>query len=151
MTTAVQMWRANDGAMFNTEAEAIERDAIIAQVKSAMLPLGKSHGACRFTGNGFIQHSRLAVTAAKVALLEITRPLLAKWFAEREAKNPNIDWLEVHGGWFGRLLDGSCDPVERAWGRMCRIDGKCREWDQQFFAANPDDGEQICLAQGPVQ
>lgn len=133
------MFRANDGQVFNTEAEAIARDKVIEDVRQAMEPLGElpADPECAFAnGDGYYQHTADAVERTKRALLAIFEPLFAsRCPALEKATCPR--W-QIHPSWFGRMIDGTCPPLERAYSRLCRIDGQCREFGQPYFADNPE-------------
>jgi len=147
MAHKIAMWKADDGTIFHDETAALRRDEEGRAARAAMQPLGKPFGDRGLSRKGFIQHRREAVVEAKAALIRITRPRMADWFAEQEAKNPELNWLEVDGGYFCRMLDDG-GPISRAWGRLMCIDSKHREWEQMYFALHPEEGEQVCVGLG---
>jgi hypothetical protein len=50
------------------------------------------------------------------------------------------------GGMIGRYLDDAGHPAYSLWQKVASMDGKLRLWGQPYFGANPDKGQQVCLA-----
>ena len=106
----VTMYQANDGMRFNTEHEALARDALIAECDAEMAKLGirKPPEDIGFTnGSGYIQQP----IGSRGALEAFLR-----------AKGTNRD------------SDG---PIGRLLYRLHCMDERDREWAQPFFALNP--------------
>jgi hypothetical protein len=127
--TPVIRFKADDGAIFECQDEAIERDRLLAGIEVAMLPLG-SPVRCS-GGDQYRQHRPEAVDTVKRRLIALTRPYLRemeKW----------PDPMLVPPVNFCRMLEYSCSPLQRAWTRLWCIDSQCREWSQPYFAMNPE-------------
>lgn len=148
MATLIQKWRASDGSEWNSQAAADERDSIMAQVSEAMRPLGERDSRM-MNGDGFIQHDEASVIRAKLAIHAIAKAGPLKWWIDEQimkhGKTDKFLALDIHPGWQGRMLDGGCEPLERAYRRFCCIDASNREWQQPYYAANPGTGKQLCL------
>lgn len=146
----ITMYQADDGSIHHTEASADIRDALIRDVAAAMLPLGAPPKGNSAFNNGqcYVKHSMLAVAAAKEALLELSKPKLGDGW-EISVKAKGIDPLDVDPGWFCRLLD-SGDQLSNAWGRMCCIDDKGREWGQMYYRSHPDECNFVEVAKSAV-
>lgn len=140
MAKQISKWVANDGYEFTSQAAAEERDRLLVAVELAMRPLGPRY-EFKCSGTGYVQHSAQAVEQAKLGLYELARKPLKWWIDAQKEKHGKTDTelaLHVHVSWHCRMLDGSCPPVERAYCRIMCLDEQHREWDQPFFAANPD-------------
>ena len=136
---AIQKFKADDGAEFNTEAACLEYEALGAEVAEVMatLPARPNDDGCRFSnGEGYLQHDAATLHRARVSILKI---------AQRFASNPS--WIQqtiddpagCHPSWAGRLIDECCSlPVSRAWYRFMCIDKQGREWGQPYYANNPE-------------
>lgn len=149
---AVTMFRADDGSIHQDESKAAERDAIIKEVATAMRPLGGRpesgpvYDAHR-RGDGFIQHDPQIVRVVKRALIHAGRGPLGWWYDGQKKDHGKTldDLMDAHPSWFGRMLDGVCPPLERAWGRMWTIDDLGREWDQPYRVEHPGSRKDVCL------
>jgi len=136
---------ANDGCRFDSERDclAYEKFAVrVARVMKLFPPLPKGKGNCDFeNGHGYIQHDAVVLKKVKDQLLDlIGEKMDHPWIKQtKERKN-------IHPSWVGRLVsDMGNKPLSDAWYRIGCIDKKNREWGQQFFANNPEKGEQRCL------
>jgi hypothetical protein len=148
MATRIEKWRANDGSEWASQAKAEDRDALLAQVAEAMSALRPVPNECNFAnGGGFVQQATAAVQQTKEALYELAKPHIADWIqgqAKEHGTTEDALIYNTHPSWFCRMLDG-CDPLERAYGRLCHIDKDGREWGQSYYAMHPTEGEQIAL------
>lgn len=146
MATLIQKWKASDNSEWNSEADADARDEMIRSVNDAMSPLGPRDSRVE-RGDGYFQHSEVALTRAKLALYEIAKAGPLKWLIDDQinihGKTDADMALRVHVSWFGRMLDGGCDPLERAYARLYCIDDQFREWQQPYYAINPGTGKQV--------
>jgi hypothetical protein len=138
----VTRFESNDGHIWDSEEKAIARDKMIEDVKKAMRFLPEPPSECDFAnGGGYIDHTASAVFATKSELIELSRPFLGEWM-ERQTQ----PLTEIHASWFGRLLDGGHEPLERAWSRMMCITPNGREFGQPYYAEHPDEAKQVCIA-----
>lgn len=151
MAQQITKWKAADGSEWSSQEKADERELLILAVQIAMKPLGDRPNLpnCGFdNGGGYVQHDPASVVRARLDLYEIAKGPLGWWIKEQKEKHGQTDYslaVEVHVSWHQRMLDGGCDPLERAYGRICCIDDKYREWGQPFFGMNPDKGKQVQL------
>ena len=139
----VTMYEAADGSRYTKAKQATIRDMIIEKVEEAMAPLGpqfKDEGCHFANGRGWIKHDPAKVKEVKRALIEVGKGPLGWWYDKQLKLHGKTldDLMTCHGSWFGRMLDGSCAPLERAWSRMCCITEDGREFGQPYYAANPD-------------
>jgi len=132
----VTMYKANDGSLWKTKSEAIERDSISGAVAKAMKILPKRPK--NSLDNEYVQHSRQDLISCKTALFEIAKAGPLKWWIDNQkAVHGKTDkgLIEVtHPSWFGRMLDGGCCPLGDAYARLCCIDSEDREWEQPYHA-----------------
>lgn len=134
----ITKYKANDGKEFNSERDAISHESLLSRIDVAMVPLGKTpkDDGCDFAnGGGFIQHSRLAVDLAKLALIEL-------WDGDQKTKDAAKISPPSHSI-IGRYLSDSNSPIYPAWCRLLCIDSEFREWGQPYFAQNPSQGKQF--------
>lgn len=111
----VTMYEAVDGSIHDLEADALKRDALVAECASEVSRIGlrpTPSGTDFGNGGGFVQQPR----GARACLFDFLR----EKGVGRDTQGP-----------LGNLL-------YRAW----RIDDLDREWGQQFYANNPTKGEQ---------
>lgn len=140
---AVTRYEANDGSLHVQPDDALARDRIIAQVDSLMAALEPipTDDGCRFAnGHGWVQQRPEVVATVKRGLIDLGEPWLGWWYEKQRTEHGKTldDLLNAHASWFGRMLDGSCPPLEYAWHRMCAIADDGREFGQPFYANNPD-------------
>jgi len=140
LSEAVTMYRADDGCIFKTESEAVRRDRIIQEVKKAMEPIGElpPDPGCEFAnGSGYYKHSLRDLEKVKRNLLHVFE---SNGFADHWTglQNATCEKWQVDPWAFGRRLDGSCPPLEEAYGRLCCIDDYGREFGQPYFTKHPD-------------
>lgn len=151
MAQQITKWKAADGSEWTSQDKADERELLILAVKEAMKPLGDKPNlpGCEFeNGGGFVQHDPANVVRARLDLYEIAKGPLGWWIRDQKEIHGKTDYalaVEIHVSWHLRMLDGGCDPLERAYGRIACIDDKHREWGQPFFGMNPEKGKQVQL------
>lgn len=147
----VTKYRATDGSEWATIEEAVKRERLIAGVRVAMNPLVPCPDAPDFSNgmHGYIQQDKAVVRSVTEALIAIADGTadepgpLRWWFDSQEKDHGKRPGAEVHPSWFGRILDGAHQPLDRAFYRLCCIDSQGREWGQSYFANNPDEGKQV--------
>ena len=143
----ITKYRADDGTEFNSEAEAVNHDALCLEIKEVMseLPKRPSNG-CKFeNGEGFIQHQPHVFFGVRHALLAIGKRYIELGWIDQAIKDRNI-----HPSWVIRLFDERCPALSRAWYRIMCTDKKLREWGQPYFADHPDEASgkfEICTDQ----
>jgi len=141
MKRSEEVWFvANDGARFQSEADALKRDAQIEEVNTIMAPLGARpvDEGCRFAnGDGYIPHHPGTVRAVKIALGTLT----LKTYPWIDVRGTPLE--KVHPSWLGRMLDCDDGPIKHAWRRLYCFDEQGREWGQPYYALNPTEGKQV--------
>lgn len=136
---AIQKFKADDGAEFNTETACLEYEALCAEVAEIMstLPARPDGDGCRFSnGEGYLRHDVAILERARVSILKIGQRFISDppWL-QQTIDNPD----GCHPSWAGRLIDEACPrPVNRAWYRFSCIDKHGREWGQPYYANNPE-------------
>lgn len=135
---AVTQYQADDGAIFDSEEAAQERDLMIREVDAVMAKLPPRPEAALSSGKSYLQHAPGDVLAAQAGLARIAR---------RYYTSKHIDWVieadrPAGGTFIGRLLCDSdrLQPINRGWWRIECIDEKFREWEQPYFTRNPPNG-----------
>lgn len=143
----VTRFKANDGSEWNTETECRAQDAMIVEVAAALAQLKPTPTDCNW--DGYVQQNSAAVTRCKEMLYKIAnRDGVLKWWLDSQKKNHNktdADLIRCHPSYFGRMLDGGHAPLSKAYIRLCCIDDAQREWNQPFYAINPDKGVMKCV------
>lgn len=143
----ITKYRSEDGSEFSTKDKAIERDKLIVDVKSIMAKLKPVPPECNW--DGYVQQEPSVIQEVKERLFEIAdREGILKWWIDdqfsKHGKTHSDLITQCHASWFSRMLDGGNAPLSNAYDRLCLIDENLREWNQPYFALNPDKGEQIC-------
>jgi|GEM_PF-2547955 len=147
----ITQYQADDGSVWSTSAEAIFVDELIREVDAAMAPLYPIPETRYGSFEGYYQQDLEVVAKCRAALYRIAdRDEILKYYfnIERDKGKTEAEILEIPPSWWNRILDGSHKPLSSALYRLCRIDDTGREWEQQFFAMNPEQGRRsasICL------
>lgn len=128
----ITLYQAVDGSNWPTEADALRRDQLCAEVSEAMAILGPTTDRRHSNGQAFIQHRAEDVLAAKRRIVE-----LCALHVDHKVFSHPAERIHVRG-LAGRILDHAGGPLSVAWGRLARIDDFAREWEQQYFAMNPN-------------
>lgn len=128
----ITLYQAVDGSNWPTEAEALTRDALCAEVNEALTPLGPSTDRRHDNGRAFIQHRAEDVLAVKRRVVELCARDI-----DHEVFGRPAELVHVRGV-AGRILDDTGGPLSVAWGRLARIDDFSREWEQQWFTLHPN-------------
>lgn len=149
---AITKYKANDGSEWDEPEKAVRRDHLIADVDDVMVSLNPCPDDTNFAnGHGYVQQDAEQIAKVKANLFTIANQdgILKWWIDDQKARHGKTDDFlinDTHASWYCRMLDGSHRPLERAYSRLCNIDDECREWGQQYFANNPEKGDQIQLA-----
>lgn len=134
---AVTQYQASDGSQFRTVEECESYERLQEQVLKAMEPLG----AKPIIGHGkWVQHSPEACIQAKRNLVAIAKEQFKSGGYPVLKNNPD----DIHpSSILGRIIDDSgIHCLNEAWYRlMCINFDNYREYDQPFFANNPNQAE----------
>ena len=141
-------YKANDGSEWDSAGPCEARDEMIREVDDAMKLLKPTPDECNW--KGYVQQCRFSVARCKADLYEVAKQEgVLKWWIDSQkndhGKNDVQLINEVHPSWFGRMLDGGHAPLSDAYHRLCCIDSEFREWNQPYFANNPQDAEMVCV------
>jgi hypothetical protein len=132
---------ANDGSEWDDENSAHFREDMVASVDAALSLLKPVPNDCNW--KGYVQQDADAVRKVKTMLFNIANQKgVLKWWIDsqkREHGQTEAELIDAHPSWFGRMLDGSHRPLERAYGRLCCIDDQDREWNQPYFVTHPEE------------
>lgn len=125
---------ADDGSEFGTVVECVAYDGLcseISEIKSHLPPV-------KIRGEGFVQLCPADVLTVQKRLVEIYERLYPS-MADR-----HTEWVKNTVEPAGLSIvcryisDCSCQPLQRAWDRLTRIDSKFREYEQPFYAIRAD-------------
>jgi len=132
----ITKYRADDGTEFNSEAEAVNHDALCLEIKEVIsdLPKRPSNGYKFENGEGFIQHQPHVFWGVRDALIAIGKRYINYGWLDKTLKD-----RDIHPSWVLRLFDEQCPALSRAWYRIMCTDKKLREWGQPYFADHPDE------------
>lgn len=149
MAKKITMYEANDGTQFDCLDLARAHDMLCNAVVDATARLSPvPKGDFGNDRRGYLQQDPAAVLEVKVRLVEIAAGIGMRWFKEHLAEAHGIHPMSVAGRF---MDDGAPEPLARAWGRLQRIDDKGREWEQPYFALNPEEGCQHPYGREPVE
>ena len=144
----ITKWKANDGSEWDSQEKCIARGRMIEDVDRAMAVL-KPHPT-DLNWEGYVQHDQKTLLECKRALFKISNQEgVLKWWIDKqkvEHGKTEKDLIEsCHPSHFCRMLDGGNRPLDRGYSRLCCIDENLREWNQPFFALNPEKGKDLCV------
>lgn len=131
---AVTRYIAVDGSQWNTEAEALTRDALCSHVEAALALLKARPTDAGFDGGAsFVQQESGPALAAKQRIVDLARVVTgAAVFAN------NAEDIHPQSS-AGRILADVGGPLASAWWRFACIDDSFREWGQPYFRSNPNE------------
>jgi hypothetical protein len=127
----VTRYQANDGTDFASQQACEEYDRLcteILQISDLVPPVGEIHDG------EWVQLNPSNVLAMQRGLVEVFERL------KPNLKGPHTEWARnaaVPAGntLVGRYID-DCGPapLRHAWGRLCCIDRRFRQWSQPYYA-----------------
>ncbi len=134
MATAVTMYQAIDGSQFVSRERAELHDQACRLVEQAMdllLPRTPELEA----NKGYIQHSQTALLAIYRALFQVASTNGAEWWIkDQRSKGHSDDVIAAALPYmWSRVGEGSCKPLDRAYGRLNAIDKEGREYQQPCY------------------
>jgi hypothetical protein len=129
----ITLYQATDGSNWPTEAEALKRDQLCADVDDAMGGLKPRPNGSHFdNGHSFVQQTSEAVMLAKRTLVRLCLQETGHGVFANPAE-------EIHPmSVAGRILSDVGGPLNTAWWRFACMDGQHREWGQPYFVNHPD-------------
>lgn len=136
---AITQFQSDDGTIFNTAEQAVERDVLVQKLAVIMSQLNpRPKGDMDFAnGGGYIQQTAEALEKVKGQLLD-----LMAGHVDQDLIDETRDGKR-HQSHIARYLDdGGQSPLLDAWYRLLFTDAKNREWGQMFYALNPTTGKQ---------
>jgi hypothetical protein len=144
----VTRYEAKDGSEWKTAEEAGFRDGLVGLCDVALSELKPTPKDCNW--EGYVQQDADALFRTREKLFVIANQdgVLKWWIDSQKSDHGKTDYQlthETHPSWFGRMLDGEHGPLDRAYWRMCCIDGQGREWNQPYFAKNTPENAK-CVA-----
>lgn len=143
---AIKRYQAVDDSEWETAEEAEARDRMVADVTDALSELKPTPDECNW--NGYVQQDPDAIQRCREKLHAIANAEgVLKWWIDDQKQSwgkTDADIIALHPTWQGRMLDGGHVPLSRAYSRLCAIDEEGREWNQPYYAVNPEKGENIC-------
>jgi hypothetical protein len=132
---SITKFQAVDGRLFDNEADCVKYEETIAEIRDVMSTIKPVPNDCDFSnGDGFVQQDIPTVSKAMVRIVEIAG-------IEKKPEFIN-DPFACRFGIIGRIIDdGGNRHLWGAWSRFMNMDHLGREWGQQFFARNPEQGK----------
>jgi hypothetical protein len=136
---------ADDGSRFEDADKCGAHEALCAKLTAALAPLGArpdiDHGT-------YVKHDPEVVRGVTISILLIAKDALGEsrisWIDDTleslRAGSVKGDDNWKHPSWVGRLLSDHGGPLSDSWWRISCTDEHGREWDQPYFANNPDRG-----------
>lgn len=132
------IFEASDGSRFNSPSKCQEHENLIVALNEAILPLGEEWN---IKSEQFFQHDKEAALQAKRNVMAIVRARYGTATYPVMGANPD----EIHPrSVVGRIIaDKGPTVLNYAWSRLSRINwDNFREYEQPYFAANPDKATQ---------
>jgi hypothetical protein len=117
---AITTYVADDGSLWDSPEQALDRDRLVNAVEAVLKPLGCTP---LLEDEAFYQHDPGVAQQVRAALAELSQPDLEFWQIRGyfQAREPYLN-DDVH------------HPLSQAWGRLKRIDKAGREYARLFFA-----------------
>jgi hypothetical protein len=128
-----QVWQANDGSIHEGKGQAVEREALLREIRSAKrLVLPKKMDTCEFAnGNiGPIQLTEEQYDVFRAAYLALIDEHCSSKVKELAHADPI--------GIVGRYLCDGDSPLYGLYSTMCCIDSKLRLWGQPYLRNKAD-------------
>jgi len=135
----IAKYQAKDGREFSDESSCAKHEQLLDKVEYILdRYLGRKQHPSVESNKGYFQHEASSVKAAWKETIELARPLF-KSFNWANASSEEIHPMGV----IGRIIDDSNSPIGKLHYRFMCIDDKYREWQQPYFAINPDKCPQV--------
>jgi len=136
----VKKYESIDGLIFDSASECEEHEKIISDVEDAMKDINPVPKDNEFiSGNGFVKQDPETVKKAMIRIIEISGIDL-----EDRKEDFLLNPFRYRYSVIGRILsEGYNNSLDNAWCRFARMDDSYREWGQQYFAHNPNEGKQF--------
>lgn len=136
MVEKIVSYRAWDGSIWNTGADADKREQLLAEVYQVMLPLGQSP---KLADGESVPVDRKMLFSVRRSLYEIVK---REFLTDSHLLSCCGDVVHPRSI-VGRILcDSGNGPVQDAWGRLGLFNfDYCREFDQAYYAINPQEAD----------
>ena len=137
---AIIKYQANDGSEWESEDKALEREDLLIMIeditKACLKPTPRD-------GNwvGYVQQHPAAVLDYKHTLMRIAKQegVYGKCAGCECIWDADPKGIRHSGGIANRYIDdGGSEPLRRAWQRLSCMDENYREYNQPYYAINPD-------------
>ncbi len=125
------VFQANNGKVFDDEADARHEDRFIEEVSALLAPFKDSD----IKPGEFVQRNSEQVQS----LIDKTYRLLLRYYGA-SSEIPKL-WKQEPRGFVGRYLDDGDSPAYSIYGILLSIDNKNRQWQQPYYALAANRGE----------
>lgn len=138
----ITKYKTTDGTEFTELVKAEEHEQLLLQIDRVMAPLGDTPKEVK-DGKGWVHHDLERVFDAREGILEICRARgYAKHYPAFNTHGKNTHPMSI----IGRVLNDGGGPLDKAWGRFCRIDEQGREHQQPYYAyTGGPDASHVCI------
>jgi hypothetical protein len=124
------VFRANNGKVFEDEADARHEDRFIEEVRILLEPFED----VSIKPGEFVQRNSEQVQS----LIDKTYRLLLRYYGA-SSEIPKL-WKQEPRGFVGRYLDDGNSPAYSIYGILLSIDNKNRQWQQPYYALEANKG-----------
>lgn len=126
-----EVFQANNGKVFDDEADARHEDRFIEEVNLVLKPFRDSD----IKPGEFVQRTEQQVNS----LIAETGRILTRYYGAN-SEIPKL-WKQEPRGFVGRYLDDGNSPAYSIYGILLSIDNKNRQWQQPYYALAANRGE----------
>lgn len=124
-------YKAIDGALFDEQEKCLEYESQLKDANSVEKLMKDKPNDCGFSnGGGYLQYTGNEYKAIHNAAFKVT------------SKYVDISGCSVEGVNFILSREFHSPPLNHIWYRIWCIDRQYREWDQVYYANNPNEGTQ---------
>lgn len=131
----IQKYKSFCGKIFDSQEECLRYEKLSYKAKDVLLKFQIPDNIRLGNGDGYIQRTKEDYLYLEKKLVELSN----KYFKPKEKFTGFSYYL-------GRVIDDSnTSCLNQITHKLMCIDDQYREWDQPYYAANPDKGKQIKL------
>jgi len=135
MVEKIVRYRVWDGSVWGTEAEAEKREQLLAEVYRVIFPLGP---APKLADGESVPVDREMLFSVRRSLYEIVKREFLE--GRPDLLSCSGDEVHPHSSVARILCDAGSGPVQNAWWRLGLFNfDYCREFDQAYYAINPQE------------